>query len=55
MSIKAMMRTLTITACVTLGVAGTAAVASAAVVHPDTCVATVSIVCPDTDGGAGNG
>ena len=55
MSIKAMMRTLTITAIVTLGAAGTAAAANAAVVHADTCTVTVSTVCPDTDGGAGNG
>jgi hypothetical protein len=55
MSFKAVMRTLTISAFVSLGVvgaAGTAAVANAAAVHADTC--TASTACPD-DGGAGNG
>jgi len=57
MNFKAMLRTLTISAFVFLsvaGAAGTAAVAQADA-HPAACVVTPTNVCPDGDGGAGNG
>lgn len=57
MNFKVVMRTLTISAFVSLGVvgaAGTAAVANAAAVHAG--ASTVGAACPKgSDGGAGNG
>lgn len=55
MKFKAVMRTLTISAFVFLGVAGAVGSANAAATHAG-CTVTATTVCPDgSDGGAGNG